>query len=42
VRFAFPPLYTRFADVREAVERLRRVLERREYLEVDPALTRVT
>jgi kynureninase len=42
VRFAFPPLYTRFADVREAVERLRRVVERREYLEVDPALTRVT
>jgi kynureninase len=42
VRFAFPPLYTRFADVREAVERLGRVIERREYLEVDPALTRVT
>ena len=42
VRFAFPPLYTRFAEVREAVERLRGVLERREYLEVDPALTRVT
>ena len=42
VRFAFPPLYTRFADVREAAERLRRVVERREYLEVDPALTRVT
>ena len=42
VRFGFPPLYTRFADVLEAVERLRRVLEREEYLEVDPALTRVT
>jgi kynureninase len=42
VRFAFPPLYTRFADVREAVERLRGVIERRVYLEVDPALTRVT
>jgi kynureninase len=42
VRFGFPPLYTRFADVRDAVERLRRVLEREEYLEVDPALTRVT
>ena len=42
VRFGFPPLYTRFADVREAVERLRRVVEKREYLEVDPALTRVT
>ena len=42
VRFGFPPLYTRFAEVREAVERLRRVIERGEYLEVDPALTRVT
>ncbi len=42
VRFGFPPLYTRFADVLEAVERLRRVLERGEHLEVDPALTRVT
>jgi kynureninase len=42
VRFGFPPLYTRFADVREAVERLRGVLERREYLEVDAAYTRVT
>ena len=42
VRFGFPPLYTRFADVREAIERLRRVIEREEYLEVDPAFTRVT
>jgi kynureninase len=42
VRFGFPPLYTRFADVRDAVERLRGVLEREEYLEVDPSLTRVT
>jgi kynureninase len=42
VRFGFPPLYTRFADVREAVERLRRVLERREHVGVDPAFTRVT
>jgi kynureninase len=42
VRFGFPPLYTRFADVHEAVERLRHVIERREYLEVDPALARVT
>jgi kynureninase len=42
VRFGFPPLYTSFADVGEAVERLRRVIERREYLEVDPAFTRVT
>ena len=42
VRFAFPPLYTRFVDVREAVERLGRVIEGRAYLEVDAALTRVT
>ncbi|HEU4451215.1 MAG TPA: kynureninase [Gaiellaceae bacterium] len=42
VRFGFPPLYTRFADVREAIERLRRVLERGEHLEVDASLTRVT
>ena len=42
VRFGFPPLYTRFADVHEAVERLRGVIEREEYLEVDAAFTRVT
>ncbi|MGH3043561.1 MAG: kynureninase, partial [Gaiellaceae bacterium] len=42
VRFGFPPLYTRFADVREAIERLRGVIEREEYLEVDAAFTRVT
>jgi kynureninase len=42
VRFGFPPLYTRFADVHEAVERLRRVIEREEYLQVDATLTRVT
>jgi kynureninase len=42
VRFGFPPLYTRFADVREAIERLRRVVELEEYREVDASLTRVT
>jgi kynureninase len=42
VRFGFPPLYTRFADVHEAIERLRCVLEREEYLQVDASLTRVT
>ena len=42
VRFGFPPLYTRFAEVREAVERLRGVLERGEHLEVVAAYTRVT
>jgi kynureninase len=42
VRFGFPPLYTRFADVRESIDRLRWVIEREEYLEVDAAFTRVT
>ncbi len=42
VRFGFPPLYTRFADVRESVERLRRVVELEQYREVDTSLTRVT
>jgi kynureninase len=42
IRFGFPPLYTRFADVREAIERLRGVLERGEHLAMDPTLSRVT
>ena len=42
VRFGFPPLYTRYADVRESVERLQRVVELEEYREVDASLTRVT
>lgn len=42
VRFGFPPLYTRFADVDDAVERLRCVLERGDYLEMDAGLSRVT
>jgi kynureninase len=42
VRFGFPPLYTRFADVRDAVERLRGVLDRGDHLELDAALARVT
>ncbi|HET6695449.1 MAG TPA: kynureninase [Gaiellaceae bacterium] len=42
VRFGFPPLYTRFADVRESIERLARVIVREEYLQVDAAFTRVT
>lgn len=42
VRFGFPPLYTRFVDVREAIERLQRVIAGEEYLEVDATRTRVT
>jgi kynureninase len=42
VRFGLPPLYTRFADVWDAFDRLRRLVEAETYLEVDPALGRVT
>jgi kynureninase len=42
VRFGFPPLYTRFVDVWDAVDRLSRLMEAREYLELDPTPTRVT
>lgn len=42
VRFGFPPLYTRFMDVWDAVDRLSRLMEAREYLELDPTPARVT
>ena len=42
VRFGFPPLYTRFVDVWDAFDRLRRLVEDEVYLEFDPALGRVT
>jgi kynureninase len=42
VRFGFPPLYTRFADVREAIERTRRLVESGAHREVDPTPRRVT
>jgi hypothetical protein len=37
-----PRRYTSYADVREALQRLQRVVELEEYREVDASLTRVT
>ena len=42
IRLGFPPLYTRFVDVRDAFERLRTLAAAEEYLEIDPAPARIT
>lgn len=42
VRIGLPPIYTRFVDAWDAIDRLRRVVEDEVYLEVDPAIARVT
>jgi kynureninase len=42
IRFAFPALYTRFADVVDAAERTRDLVEAGEHRLVDAARTRVT
>jgi kynureninase len=42
IRFGFPPLYTRFVDVWDAVDRLARLVESREYELVDATPARVT
>ena len=42
IRFGLPPLYTRFVDVWDAVDRLRRLVEAGEQLGVDTAVARVT
>lgn len=42
VRFGFPPLYTRFRDVREAFDRLRKLVAVGAHREVDPTPGRVT
>jgi kynureninase len=42
VRLGLPPLYTRFVDVWDAIDRLRTLVERGEHHLVDPARTRVT
>ncbi len=42
VRIGLPPVYTRFVDAWDALDRLRRVVEDEVYLEVDPAVARVT
>src|SRR5262245_54233228 len=42
VRLGFPPLYSRFVDVWDAVDRLARLVETGEYLEVEALPARVT
>ena len=42
VRFGFPPLYTRFADVREAFDRTRKLVALGAHRELDPTPPRVT
>jgi kynureninase len=42
IRFGLPPLYTRYVDVWDLVDRLRRLVETGEYLGVDPGTARVT
>ncbi|MEX2210337.1 MAG: kynureninase [Gaiellaceae bacterium] len=42
IRFGLPPVYTRFVDAWDAVDRLRRLVEGGTHLEVDAAAARVT
>jgi kynureninase len=42
IRYGLPPVYTRFVDAWDAVDRLRRLVEERTYLEVEPGTARVT
>ena len=42
IRLGVPPLYTRFVDVHDALDRLRSLVERGEQREVDPTWRRVT
>lgn len=42
VRLGFAPLYTRFVDVWDAVDRLVALVEARDYRKVDPGVRRVT
>jgi kynureninase len=42
IRLGVPPLYTRFVDVHDALERLRGLVERGEQGEIDPTRSRVT
>ena len=42
IRLGLPPLYTRFVDVHDAVDRLRSLVERGEQRAVDPSWRRVT
>jgi kynureninase len=42
IRYGLPPIYTRFVDAWDAVDRLRRVVEEGMHLELDPGTARVT
>jgi kynureninase len=42
IRYGLPPAYTRFVDVWDAVDRLRRLVEEGVHLEVEPGTARVT
>jgi len=42
VRYGLPPVYTRFVDAWDAVDRLRRLVEEGVHLEVEPGTARVT
>jgi kynureninase len=42
IRFGLPPLYTRFVEAWDLVDRLVRLVETREYLQVDAGTARVT
>jgi kynureninase len=42
VRLGLPPLYTRFVDVWDALDRLRRLVADEAYADLDPTLARVT
>jgi kynureninase len=42
IRLGLPPLYTRFAEVYEAIDRIQGLVERGEQREVDPARGRIT
>jgi len=42
VRIGLPPLYTRFVDAWDAIDRLRRLVESEVHLEFDTAMARVT
>ena len=42
IRLAFPPLYSRFVDAWDAVDRLERLVAAGEHEQLDAALRRVT
>jgi kynureninase len=42
IRFGLPPIYTRYVDAWDAVDRLRRLVEQEQHLEVEAGTARVT